>query len=635
MAEEEKAKKPVTSKGESFSESQHSTLWEVVIGIFLIIIQFVMNKSFLGTGFSKWYFDVVFFCFLFLIFISCRKDFFKAAIISVFAIFFSGILLNHIGALNALASFTHFNLLSQDLLVVVYYGILIFGTSFFAQALIKDETVDYMGTAFIAILSILLPFLIVKFPFSNYLLMSDQTGSLLKLFFSIPLLWQPFWISGLAKAKAQGSGVAYAFLIIWLLVILTITMVVSYVAVPVEARNSLQASGNTAISDIYKGINDTTTTIKDTIINPITKGFNPEEAAIETRVDSEQSSSKKGVSISGLTFDEGTTIEFGTTPSSYSQLFVTGTIVSEGTDTDEYSKFKVNVGCEYVVSGYAGLFTDETKSKITVPGKLNNLEVGEDYNTDLYQIRYDRDLMCSAEKSTVLANLKDPAKIKLATLRANYNLSYDFFTAGYMTRYFIDEKIVDAGREKFGSDEFAIIGEYDSGDVSKYKTSTYTSGPIVVGIEVIKDKLIVPINTESETDSNLNLKIEAKINEYSRGLSITRANDITISIPEAITLGTDCSSVRFKEITPDQLNARIQDYVGGTTGLKFYALDDSSKASFKMDYLNSEKRFSCPITVANSELENTVLKGSIAVFIDYEVKDSKISSDVTPKWVST
>ena len=162
----------------------NSVLLEIVIGIVLIITQFVLNKSFIGVGYNKWYFDLIFLAFLFLIAINARKDMLKAVLILGGSFYISSFILNHFNILGMLASkLPLFG--GSDFSIVLYYSVIIAVSAVFAMAVLKDDNVDVMGYAMCAVASIVIPFALIKFPYSSFLISSNNQGlSLFKLFYS-------------------------------------------------------------------------------------------------------------------------------------------------------------------------------------------------------------------------------------------------------------------------------------------------------------------------------------------------------------------------------------------------------------------------------------------------------------------
>lgn len=613
-------------KSDPMSHDDKSTIYEILLGVVLIFAQYFLNNNFIGIGYSKFYFDVVLFGFLILIILSSiDKGFLKAVLLFSFFFFTSAAVLNHLNVFIRLASITSFGFLGQNFMVVFYYILMIILTAIFAISLNKEEGQKIINYAVLSAASILLPFVITNIPAVNYFLVQEGM-SLVKLFFSIPFLWQPFFISGIFKAKEKGSNVAKVYSFLWLMIILLITFVASYAAVPAEDRANLQSVGlqtiDSSLNDLNTAINDTKNIIDKNILNPIKYGFDS-SSQIESQVDSEQTTYDKGLEIGKVEFSEsnsnsGAIIDFSSSVQKY-----TSWIELESVGGDYIDDFSVEIACKAKLKAYSGFFNDPDETEIELPGNI--LESDDAFLiTNHKDLKNSRTITCDYDKTYFLNNINAERLSNIANagyFSIEHKIAYSFFSAGYLTRFFINSDIYNELRSTVKGDTQEMYRQLNIQNAQKYQDSQYTSGPIKIGLEFNRDDVLIPVDSTSNRLS-LNSEISTDLVETN-----TQIQDISLILVVPNQLSLDVSSCSPFEISPvdmtdlDEDMQKIEAVLGSIQDSKIYITTNIGI----LNHQNQKIRFSCPVNI-NDDFTNGLLKGSIGIYTVYEVDTTKKNS---------
>jgi len=606
---------------QKMSSDDKSSLYEIFMGIILIFAQFFLNRSFIGTGYSKFYFDVVLFGLLFLIILtSLNKGFIKIVILFSFFFFTSATLLNHLNVISSLANITSFGFLGSNFMVVFYYILMIILTTVFAASLNKEDSQKIIEFCALSIASLILPFIITNIPAVNYFLVQEGM-SLVRLFFSIPLLWQPFFISGIFKAKEKGSTVAKFYSFFWLLIILLITFIASYAAVPAQDRANLQELGsntiNSGIQDLQQAINETQNLLEKNIYNPIKYGFDT-SSQIESQIDTDQQIQRQGVKIKKTEFSESSSSEpiIDFSPNSVQKY--TSWLDLEA-DEFEDNNFYVQINCSSKLKAYEGFFVDDSISEINFQGSIT----GSNENTITIpydDLLYGTTIICDMDKNEIKTRIK-PERIEniqnSAYFSVNHDLKYNFSTAGYMTRYFIDSQIYDELRISSKGDTSEIYSQLNIKNPSQYETSHFTSGPLRIGLEFSQDSVLIPVQSDGirlSINSEISLDTNYGYNNEIENISLV------LLIPKELELNLElCSPFIFEK--RDSLGI-YSNLVSSTENLNIYIIEDMQTT---LNSRNEKIRFSCPI-INSENLDGGLLKSSIGIYAYYNVKTKKTTN---------
>ena len=616
-----------TPKSDPMSHEDKSNLYEILLGIILIFAQFFLNNSFIGTGYSKFYFDIVLFGFLILIILSSiNKGFLKAILLFSFFFFTSAAVLNHLNVFMKLASITSFGFLGQNFMVVFYYILMIILTSIFSISLNKEEGEKIINFAVLAAASVLLPFIITNIPAVNYFLVQDGM-SLVKLFFSIPLLWQPFFISGIFKAKEKGSIAGKVYSTMWLIIILLITFIASYAAVPAEDRANLQSVGlqtiDSSLNDFNNAMNDTKNIIDKNILNPIKYGFDT-SSQIESQVDSEQAEYDKGVEIDSVEFSESNTnagaiIDFS--PNSIEKY--TSWIDLRSTGGEYIDDYEVGISCKAKLKAQVGFFNDPAQTEMEVQGDI--LESEDDFFiTNHGDLKNSRTITCDYDKNRFFNNINSDRLSNIANagyFSVEHDIKYKFFTAGYLTRFFINSDIYNDLRSSAKGDIQEMYKQLNIPNAQKYQSSQYTSGPIKIGLEFNRDDVLIPVDS---TSTRLSLNSEIYTDTYQTN---TKIKDIVfiLVVPDQLELDVvSCSPFNLFQVDQNTIDENLEDLeeiLGNINNSKVYG----TELNITLNSENQKIRFSCPVNI-NNDFTNGLLKGSIGIYAVYQVDITKKNS---------
>lgn len=628
---------PRSSISNSGGEQSNPHLWEIIVGVFLIIVQFVLNKGFIGTGYSKYYFDAVFMAFLFLLAVNCRREFLKMFLFLASSIYVSSIVLNHFNIISTLVSLIPISGF-RDMGTVLYYCLIIIISAVFARAIIKDDDVDITGYAALAILSIAIPYVLIKInPYSSYLISDAQGGSLIQLFFSIPILWQPFWISGIFKARNNGSKMAKVFSFIWLILLLLIVSIISYFSVPIEARQNIQTSGSNTLTksadSLQSATNVTIRYIKENLMGIKAT----DSAAVETEIDSEQKNLDKRFEFRDMKLSEDSINMNMSEALSY--FYVTANARMLGVSDFEKYPFDAKVSCYTKILGYKGVFKDPSASSVIVNGSMGSLEADTPEITQkLDKFASANSLSCYFRKQKILDQVGgDNEKMKNYNIRSTslnmyYNAKYTFVSSAYLKRFFIDranyEEIMAENRGKI-SDDYSLLSFLGYPNADKYVRSKYGGGLLKIGIGIQGTDVLVKIDKETKTN---NILFSFSASEYAESNTVIKDPEwILIAVPKSIEIGASECSLKFVQVTDTVYLESLKDLIGtvNTADFNYYILRSDNpdlKKFFQIKPGDSAKPISCPVSLPQKKFDIV----RIDVFVKYAVEYSRsISAQIT------
>lgn len=610
------------SSGFSGSGSVNSSgtiLWELCIGLFLIIVQFVSNKSFVGVSVPKIYFDLVFFSVILLIVVNARRDFMKMFLVVAGTIYVSSLIINHFNIIDTLVRFLPLRIGGADISAVLYYCIIMIIPGIFARAILKDPEVDVIGYSILGILSILIPYILVNVNvYSGYLIalgVETQGTTLFHLFFSIPILWQPFWISAIFKSKNNNSKLASIFVIFWLFIILAIFTIWSFYSVPVSAREGLQVSGKNNLEKIGelvgKSVNDTKNFWSTQIL-----GFQASDE-IENKIDSRmQEGTANGLTFDKIEFSEGDIIEFDLDNSESIPFYNAWATISGNINDGQL--YNINITCELVLKGNDKFFIsyDIDKDEYVIPGKINE----KDYYTSNFQrIRFGDTITCEINKNDIISNyIGDKLEIEKNMLYTDMSIrfksNFSFSSSGYLTKFYMDEELYRS--EKISSstyiDDYDILIKYGVVNPEEYQGSKYTGGPLNIGLKLSNDNLIIPINEDSSSRT-VNFIMDFALDSYTKGLKVNNIKEIIVLIPKNLEIdGSKCTPIKLNEIIENQINVLKENNIDENyiNSFTIFKVSDGLK---EIDE-DTVKKISCPVTLKNSD---GITQASIGIFAKY------------------
>lgn len=622
--------KNLTNNNGGFGNS--AVLWEICVGVALIITQFFMNRSFVGVGYNKYYFDIVFMAFLLLLAVNCRKEFMKMFLILASSIYVSSLVLNHLNVINTLVSLIPVSGF-RDAGTVIYYCLIIIISAVFARAIIKDDEVDITGYAALAILSIAIPYVLIKLnPYSSYLIADTQGSSLIQLFFSIPVLWQPFWISGVFKARNNGSKAAAFFSFIWLILLLLIVSIISYFSVPIEARQGIQTSGanklTNAADSFQSASNITLNYIKENLL-----GMKSESTVIETEIDSEQKNLDKRLELKDMKSSED--IVNMNLSEALSYFYVTANARVLGVNDFESYPFDVKISCRSKLQGYKGVFKDSEATFVNINGSFSNSEADSSSSITQKMEKYSsaNTLSCYFKKQQILdyvAGSDEKTRnynLRSTALTTYYDAKYSFFSSAYLKRFFIDRDNYEAIRaENKNMDDYGLLSYLGFANAEKYARSKYGGGLLKIGIKIQESDVLVKIDKESKTN---NILFEFSASEYAEGNTVINNPEwIVISTPKSIELGAASCSLKFTQLTDSTYLDGLKDLIGtiDTENLNYYIIRSSDNSDLKKFFVikpgDRPKPISCPINLPQEKFAI----GRVDVFVRYDVEYSRSMS---------